>query len=114
MTEPVVCFRWVTAAITANDLHAVSGGRYVLGLGTQIKPHVTRRFSMPLSRPADRMREYVQAVRAIWATWNEGEPLRFSGDSPFSILTGTWPLTIKPSAGLTSNSASTRSQNHSS
>ena len=70
----------MTAAITANDLHAVSGGRYVLGLGTQIKPHVTRRFSMPWSRPADRMREYVQAVRAIWATWNEGEPLRFSGE----------------------------------
>ena len=70
----------MTAAITANDLHAVSGGRYVLGLGTQIKPHVTRRFSMPWSRPADRMREYVQAVRAIWATWNDGEPLRFAGE----------------------------------
>jgi probable F420-dependent oxidoreductase len=70
----------MTAATTANDLHAVSGGRYVLGLGTQIKPHVTRRFSMPWSRPADRMREYVQAVRAIWATWNDGEPLRFTGE----------------------------------
>ncbi len=70
----------MTAAITANDLHAVSGGRYVLGLGTQIKPHVTRRFSMPWSRPADRMREYIQAVRAIWATWNDGEPLRFTGE----------------------------------
>jgi probable F420-dependent oxidoreductase len=70
----------MTAAITANDLHAVSGGRYVLGLGTQIRPHVTKRFSMPWSRPADRMREYVQAVRAIWATWNDGEPLRFAGE----------------------------------
>lgn len=70
----------MTAAITANDLHAVSAGRYVLGLGTQIKPHVTRRFSMPWSRPADRMREYIQAVRAIWATWNDGVPLRFTGE----------------------------------
>ena len=70
----------MTAAITANDLHEVSGGRYVLGLGTQIKPHVTKRFSMPWSRPADRMREYIRAVRAIWATWNEGEPLRFTGE----------------------------------
>ncbi|MCD2192774.1 TIGR03617 family F420-dependent LLM class oxidoreductase [Actinomycetospora endophytica] len=70
----------MTTAITANDLHAVSGGRYVLGLGTQIRPHVTKRFSMPWSRPADRMREYIQAVRAIWATWNDGEPLRFVGE----------------------------------
>ena len=70
----------MTAAVTANDLHAVSHGRYVLGLGTQIKPHVTKRFSMPWSRPADRMREYVRAVRAIWATWNDGEPLRFAGE----------------------------------
>jgi len=70
----------LTAAMTANDLHAISGGRYVLGLGTQIKPHITKRFSMPWSRPADRMREYIRAVRAIWATWNDGEPLRFTGE----------------------------------
>jgi probable F420-dependent oxidoreductase len=70
----------MTTAITANDLHAISGGRYVLGLGTQIRPHVTKRFSMPWSRPADRMREYIRAVRAIWATWNDGEPLRFVGE----------------------------------
>jgi probable F420-dependent oxidoreductase len=70
----------LTAATTANDLHEVSRGRYVLGLGTQIKPHVEKRFSMPWSRPADRMREYVQAVRAIWSTWNDGEPLRFVGE----------------------------------
>ena len=70
----------LTAAMTANDLHAISGGRYVLGLGTQIKPHITRRFSMPWSRPADRMREYIRAVRAIWGAWNDGEPLRFTGE----------------------------------
>ena len=70
----------LTAAMTANDLQEVSGGRYVLGLGTQIKPHITKRFSMPWSRPADRMREYIQAVRAIWDTWNTGEPLRFVGE----------------------------------
>ncbi|MER5428088.1 LLM class F420-dependent oxidoreductase [Streptomyces sp. NPDC002588] len=67
-------------AYTAHDLQTYSGGRFSLGLGSQIKPHIERRFDMPWSRPAARMREYVSALRAIWAAWNEGERLDFRGD----------------------------------
>ena len=62
------------------DLQTLSRGRFVLGLGSQIKPHITKRFSMEWSRPAARMREMVQAVRAIWDTWKHGTPLRFEGE----------------------------------
>ena len=62
------------------DLQTASRGRFVLGLGSQIKPHITKRFSMEWSRPAARMREMVQAVRAIWDTWQHGTPLRFRGE----------------------------------
>jgi probable F420-dependent oxidoreductase len=67
-------------AQTANDLQILSGGRFILGLGSQIKPHIERRFSMPWSRPASRMREYVRAVRAIWHAWQTGERLDFRGE----------------------------------
>ncbi len=67
-------------AYTANDLHAMSNGRFILGLGSQIKPHIEKRFSMPWSHPARRMREYVLALHAIWASWNEQQPLRFEGE----------------------------------
>jgi probable F420-dependent oxidoreductase len=67
-------------ATLANDLQLFSKGRFMLGLGSQIKPHIEKRFSMPWSRPAARMREYVQAMRAIWATWNTGERLNFRGE----------------------------------
>ena len=70
----------MTTAMTANDLQLVSGGRYVLGLGTQVKPHVTKRFSMPWSAPAARMHEYIRAVRAIWDAWATGERLDFRGE----------------------------------
>jgi probable F420-dependent oxidoreductase len=70
----------MTVAQTAFDLQAISNGRFLLGLGSQVKPHIERRFSMPWSRPAARMAEFVQAVRAIWATWQTGEPLRFRGE----------------------------------
>ena len=52
----------------------------MLGLGSQVKPHIERRFSMPWSHPAPRMRELVLAMRAIWRTWQDGEPLDFRGD----------------------------------
>ena len=58
----------MTLANLAWDLQAFSGGRFVLGLGSQIKPHIKKRFSMPWSHPAARMREMIQAIRAIWAT----------------------------------------------
>ncbi len=62
------------------DLQALSGGRAILGLGSQIKPHIEKRFSMPWSQPAARMREMVLAIRAIWSAWQDGTPLKFEGD----------------------------------
>jgi probable F420-dependent oxidoreductase len=62
------------------DLQTMSNGRAILGLGSQIKPHIEKRFSMPWSHPAARMRELVLAIRAIWATWQEGTPLKFEGE----------------------------------
>ena len=62
------------------DLQELSKGRFILGLGSQIKPHIEKRFSMPWSKPASRMRELVLAVRAIFACWNEGEKLDFRGE----------------------------------
>jgi probable F420-dependent oxidoreductase len=70
----------MTLATTAYDLQRYSRGRFVLGLGTQIKAHVERRFSMPWSAPVARMREFVGALRAIWASWQDGTPLRFQGE----------------------------------
>lgn len=70
----------MTVAQAAHDLHAFSGGRFALGLGSQVQAHVERRFSMPWSRPVSRMKEYVAALRAIFACWNDDEPLRFEGE----------------------------------
>ncbi|MEM7094701.1 MAG: LLM class F420-dependent oxidoreductase [Actinomycetota bacterium] len=70
----------MTVANTAWDLQAYSQGRFVLGLGSQIRPHITKRFSMEWSKPAARMREFVQALNAIWDTWQTGERLDFRGD----------------------------------
>lgn len=67
-------------AVLANDLQTFSGGRFHLGLGTQIKPHIQRRFGMPWSAPAERMREYVCALRAIWHSWQTDQPLDFRGE----------------------------------
>ena len=52
----------------------------MLGLGTQIKPHIEKRFSMPWSQPATRMREFVLALQAIWDCWHDGTKLSFEGD----------------------------------
>ena len=70
----------MTLATTAYDLQRYTRGRFVLGLGTQIKAHVERRFSMPWTAPAARMREYVAALRAIWNAWQSGDRLRFEGE----------------------------------
>jgi probable F420-dependent oxidoreductase len=58
----------------------MSGGRFILGLGSQIKPHIEKRFSMPWSHPAPRMREYILALHAIWDSWNQQVPLKFEGE----------------------------------
>ena len=70
----------MTLANTAWDLQGYSDGRFILGLGSQIKPHIEKRFSMPWSHPAARMREFVLAMRAIWANWQDGTPLQFEGE----------------------------------
>jgi len=70
----------MTLANTAWDLQAYSKGRFVLGLGSQIKPHIEKRFSMEWSKPAARMREFALAIRAIWNTWLTGDKLEFRGE----------------------------------
>ncbi len=70
----------MTLAQVSWDLQAASQGRFILGLGSQIKAHITRRFSMPWSSPAARMREMILALRAIWECWNQGTKLDFRGD----------------------------------
>ncbi len=67
-------------ANVAWDLQAYSQGRFILGLGTQIQPHIEKRFSMPWSHPAPRMREFVSALHAIWSAWNGDAKLSFEGD----------------------------------
>src|SRR6202044_2487705 len=77
----------VTAQL-AWDLAEASGGRFVLGLGSQGKAHIERRFSTAFDRPVPRLREYVRAVRAIFAAFQNGTGLRFAGDFyDFSLLT---------------------------
>ncbi|HWU33573.1 MAG TPA: LLM class flavin-dependent oxidoreductase, partial [Marmoricola sp.] len=67
-------------AYSAYDLHRLTGGRFILGLGSQIRPHIERRYSMPWSSPAARMEEYIAALHAIWDSWQTGAALDFRGD----------------------------------
>ena len=84
----------MTVAQVGWDLQEYSQGRFLLGLGSQIKPHIERRFSMPWDRPVARMREFVAAMRAIWACWRDGSPLRFEGDFyTHSLMT---PMFVPP------------------
>ena len=70
----------MTLANLGYDLQLMSKGRFTLGLGSQIKPHIEKRYSMPWSSPAKRMREMVNAIKAIWGSWHEGKDLDFRGD----------------------------------
>jgi probable F420-dependent oxidoreductase len=70
----------MTLANLGYDLQLQSKGRFMLGLGSQIRPHIERRFSGTWSRPAARMRELVRAIRAIWRSWQEDERLDFRGE----------------------------------
>jgi probable F420-dependent oxidoreductase len=81
-TEVAIAFARtpMTMALIANDLQLASKGRFTLGLGSQIKPHIERRFSMPWSHPAARMREFILAMRAIWDAWSGGAKLDFRGE----------------------------------
>jgi probable F420-dependent oxidoreductase len=77
----------MTVAHAAHDVNSLAGGRFTLGIGSQIKSHVTRRFSMPWSHPAPRMKEFIQALYAIWDCWYQGKPLQFEGEFYTHTLT---------------------------
>ena len=80
------------------DLHANTGGRFYLGLGTQVKGHNVRRFSVPWSAPAPRLQEYVESLRAIWRCWESGEKLNYTGEHyNFTLMT---PEFSPPATGL--------------
>ena len=86
----------MVVAHSARDLQDFSGGRFRLGLGTQVKGHMERRFSVPWVSPGPRLREYVQALHAIWDTWQDGTRLDFQGRFyTFNLMTpffspGAW------------------------
>lgn len=70
----------MTVAYSAWNLAEASRGRFVLGLGTQVKPHIERRYSMPWVSPLGQMREFLEALRAIWGSWRTGEALQYRGE----------------------------------
>ena len=79
--------RWSSPNLAGTST-ARARGRFVLGLGTQVKGHNERRFSVPWTPPVPRMREYVEALRAIWRTWQTGEPLAYEGKHyRFTLMT---------------------------
>ncbi|MDS1113115.1 TIGR03617 family F420-dependent LLM class oxidoreductase [Gordonia westfalica] len=82
MTNVAIAFprNPITLAHQANDLQLLSGGRFTLGLGTQIRPQIERRFGVPFERPVDRMVEFVSALRAIFDCWQNGTRLDFDGE----------------------------------
>ncbi|MBW3665961.1 MAG: TIGR03617 family F420-dependent LLM class oxidoreductase [Actinobacteria bacterium] len=78
----------MVTAMTSWDLARLSGGRFILGLGTQVKGHITRRFSIEWSSPGPRLADYIASLRAIWNTWQNSAPLRHEGDFyRFSLMT---------------------------
>ncbi len=99
-TSIAVCFPRspMIMATSAWDLHLQSRGRFTLGLGTQVKGHNVRRFSVPWSPPQPRLREYVQSLRSIWRCWETGEKLDYEGEHyAFSLMT---PEFSPPQSGL--------------
>jgi probable F420-dependent oxidoreductase len=70
----------MSVAVLANDVQLISGGRFQLGLGSQVQAHIERRFAMPWDKPAARMEEFIAAIRAVWHTWATGDRLAFRGD----------------------------------
>jgi probable F420-dependent oxidoreductase len=92
----------MAVAETGWDLAGATGGRFVVGLGSQVRAHNERRFSVPWSPPAPRMREYVQALRTIWRCWQTGEKLAYEGEHyRFSLMTPNFtpePIDAPPPA----------------
>ena len=83
----------MSMATLAHDLNAFSNGRFILGLGSQVKPHIERRFSMPRHKAAAQMREFIEAMHAIFSCWYEGERLQYEGEYYQHTL---MPDTFKP------------------
>ncbi len=81
-------------AHTCWDLQANSNGRFILGLGTQVKGHNERRFGVPFVSPVKKLREMILAMRAVWDCWQNGTPLRFEGE--FYRLTMMTPFFSPP------------------
>lgn len=82
----------IVAYMTRN-INDYAHGRFVLGIGTQVKGHIERRFSTEWGRPGPRLREYVLALRAIWDSWQHGTPLNFEGEFyRFNLMTPEFDL----------------------
>lgn len=78
----------MVTAMISWDLAAMSQGRFILGLGTQVKAHITRRFSQVWDSPGPRLADYIRSMRAIWDTWQNGTPLRYQGEFySFTLMT---------------------------
>jgi probable F420-dependent oxidoreductase len=88
----------MTVSSAAWDLQELSSGRFILGLGSQIRTHVEKRFSMPWHGPIPQMREFIAAVRAIWASWTDGTPLAFEGR--YYAHTVTTPVFVPEAHGF--------------
>lgn len=78
----------MVVAYQSRNVHDLSGGRFELGIGTQVKGHIQRRFSTTWGSPGPRLREYVESLHAIWDTWQNGTPLNYEGDFySFTLMT---------------------------
>jgi probable F420-dependent oxidoreductase len=78
----------MTVANIAWDLQTLSKGRFILGLGTQVRAHIQKRFGMDWANPASRLREYIEGLRAIWDNWQNGTLLKFEGEHyTFTLMT---------------------------
>jgi probable F420-dependent oxidoreductase len=87
----------MVVANMSHDIQTASDGRFVLGLGSQVKGHNERRFSVPWTAPAPRLREYVEALRAIWSCWEYGDKLNYEGEHyRFTLMT---PVFTPPKTG---------------
>jgi len=91
----------VATAYTAWDLQRMSGGRLMLGLGSQVKGHMTRRFAMPWSKPAQRMKDYVGAMRACWSAWQSRGPLDYRSEHyNLSLMTPNFAPPPQPNSHI--------------
>jgi probable F420-dependent oxidoreductase len=83
----------MVVAYATRNLQDLSAGRFTLGIGTQVRGHITRRFNAPWDSPGPRLRDYVQALRAIWACWQQGTPLDYQGHFyQFTLMTPEFNL----------------------